>query len=195
MFCIETLVFNARSLQHWNNCINIPVEVEFLPYLHVATATTPLWQWHHILTHQMWLFLKTGNGGYFHSICCPSLSQTGQTALMVASFRGHLPIVERLLAARAKTDLQKVLPIWLWWEVVQPKMKGIEVPNPRRSSACDYTCVIRNRTLSRDSLMLAMCILFCSFPYKVHSWVSDAVSQALCNLPFSFPSWFHTLWF
>ena len=87
-------------------------------------------------------------------------SQTGQTALMVASFRGHLPIVERLLAAGAKTDLQKVLPIWLRWEVVQPKMKGTEVPNPRRSSACDYTCVIRNRTLSHDScLPCAFCFV------------------------------------
>ena len=31
-------------------------------------------------------------------------------------------------------------------------MKGTEVPNPRRSSACDRTCVLtRNRSLSRDS--------------------------------------------
>ena len=46
-------------------------------------------------------------------------------------------------------------------------MKGTAVPNPRRSSACDCTCVlIRNRTLSHDSLMLGMCILFCSCPCK-----------------------------
>ena len=39
-------------------------------------------------------------------------------------------------------------------------MKGIEVPNPRRSSASDCTCVLtRNRSLSCDSLMLAMRIV------------------------------------
>ena len=36
------------------------------------------------------------------------------------------------------------------------RMKGTEVPNPRRSSACDCTCVLtRNRSLSRDSRVLA----------------------------------------
>ena len=58
------------------------------------------------------------------------------------------------------------------------------MPNPRRSSACDSTCVLtRNRSLSRDSLMLAMRIVF---PCKVHSRVSDALSQALCNLSLAF---------
>ena len=39
-------------------------------------------------------------------------------------------------------------------------MKGTEVPNPRRSSACNCTCVLtRNRSPSRDSLMLAMRIV------------------------------------
>ena len=66
-------------------------------------------------------------------------------------------------------------------------MKGTEVPNPRRSSACGCTCVlIRNRTLSRDSLMLTMRIPFCSCPCKVRSRVSDALSQALCNLSLAF---------
>ena len=66
-------------------------------------------------------------------------------------------------------------------------MKGTEVPNPRRSSACDCTCVLtRNRSLSRDSLMLAMCILFCSCPCKVRSQVSDTLSQSLCNLSLAF---------
>ena len=37
------------------------------------------------------------------------------------------------------------------------RMKGTEVPNPRRSSACDCTCVLTR--LSRDSLMLAMHIV------------------------------------
>ena len=33
--------------------------------------------------------------------------QDGQTALMAASFEGHLPIVERLLAAGVQPDLQR----------------------------------------------------------------------------------------
>ena len=63
-------------------------------------------------------------------------------------------------------------------------MKGTEVPNPRRISACDCTCVLTR--LSRDFLMLAMCILFCSCLCKVHSRISDALSQALCNLSLAF---------
>ena len=48
------------------------------------------------------------------------------------------------------------------------------------------TCVLtRNQLLSRDSLMLAMRIVF-SCPCKVRSRVSDALSQALCNLPLAF---------
>ena len=66
-------------------------------------------------------------------------------------------------------------------------MKGTEVPNPRRRSACDCTCVLtRNWSLSRDTLMLAMYILFCSCPCKVRSRVSDALSQTLCNLSLAF---------
>ena len=39
-------------------------------------------------------------------------------------------------------------------------MKGTEVPIPRRSSACDCTCVLtRKRSLSCDSLILAMRIV------------------------------------
>ena len=50
-------------------------------------------------------------------------------------------------------------------KVTYERMKGTEVPNPRRSSACDCTCVLtRNRSLSRDSLMLAHA-LFCSCPF------------------------------
>ena len=37
------------------------------------------------------------------------------------------------------------------------RMKGPKVPNPRRSSACDCTCVLTR--LSRDSLTLAMYIV------------------------------------
>ena len=62
------------------------------------------------LNWQQWLFQ-----------CCPSFSsQIGWTALMSASSRGHLPIVERLLAAGAQPDLQtKVLLVQWRWEVVQ----------------------------------------------------------------------------
>ena len=42
------------------------------------------------------------------------------------------------------------------------------------------------RSLSRDSFMLAMHILFCSCPCKVRSQVSDALSQALYNLSLAF---------
>ena len=56
----------------------------------------------------------------YFSVCCPSLSQDGWTALLSASFRGRLPIVERLLAAGAQPDLQnKVLLVQWGWEVVQ----------------------------------------------------------------------------
>ena len=88
----------------WSTCKTVPLEEEFLSYLHVATATT-----HYVHNTEKWFL--TGKNGYFHSsasVCCPSISsQTGQTALMAASFRGHLPIVERLLAAGAQPDLQK----------------------------------------------------------------------------------------
>ena len=47
-------------------------------------------------------------------------------------------------------------------------------------------CRLENRTLSCDSLMLGMRILFCSCLRKVHSQVSDALSQALCNLSLAF---------
>ena len=65
---------------------------------------------------------------------------------------------------------------------LQNAMKGTEVPNPWPSSACDCTYVMtRNQSLSLDSLRLAMRILFFSCPC---SQVSDALSQALCNLAF-----------
>ena len=61
------------------------------------------------------------------------------------------------------------------------------MPNPRRSRACDCTCVVTtNRSLSRNSFMLAIRILFCYCPCKVCSRVSDALSQALCNLSLAF---------
>ena len=54
------------------------------------------------------------------------------------------------------------------WSSTKCKMKGTEVPNPQRSSAWDYTCVLtKNRSLSCDSLILAMRILFCFCLCKV----------------------------
>ena len=71
-------------------------------------------------------------------------------------------------------------------------MKGTEVPNPRRSSACDCTCVLtRNRSLSRDSLILAChahSVLFLPVQSSLTSFWRSL--KGLCN--FSFPSWFHT---
>ena len=91
-----------------------------------------------------------------------------------------------------------------WWvkstylALITITMKGTEVPNPRRSSACDCICVLtRNRSLSRDSPMLAMCII-CSFPRNLmqNSLMSFWRSfTGLVQLIFSFPSWFHTIWF
>ena len=59
---------------------------------------------------------------------------------------------------------------------VTVKMKGTKVPKLWRSSACDCTCVLtRNQSLSCDSLILTMRILFCFCLCKVCSWVSDAL--------------------
>ena len=90
---------------------------------------------------------------------------------------------------------------------VTVQMKGTEVPNPRRSSACDCTCVLIDHCLVTlsclpcafffvpayaqfaqrfQSLMLAMRILFCSCLCKIRSQISDDLSQALCNLPLAF---------
>ena len=41
-------------------------------------------------------------------------------------------------------------------------MKGTEVPNPRLSNACDCTCMLTRIDHCLVTLMLAMCILFCS---------------------------------
>ena len=62
-------------------------------------------------------------------------------------------------------------------------MKGTEVPNPRRSSACDCWLEIDHCLVTLSCLPYA---LFCSCPCKVCSRVSDALSQALCNLSLAF---------
>ena len=63
-------------------------------------------------------------------------------------------------------------------------MKGSEVPNPRRSSACDCTCLLTRNCFV--TLSFLPCALFCSCPCKVRSRVSDALSQALCNMSLAF---------
>ena len=72
-------------------------------------------------------------------------------------------------------------------------MKGTEVPNPRRISACDCTCVLTRIDHCLVTLSCLPCTLFCSCLCKIRSQISYALSQALCNLSFS--SWFHTIWF
>ena len=68
-------------------------------------------------------------------------------------------------------------------------MKGTEVPNPRRSSACNCTCVltridnypVNNSIMTSgvsDALMLALCILSHSFLCTVCSKVSDSLMLA-----------------
>ena len=47
-----------------------------------------------------------------------------------------------------------------------------------------FLCTVCSKV--SESLMLAMRILFCSCLYKVRSRVSDALSQALCNLSLAF---------
>ena len=74
-------------------------------------------------------------------------------------------------------------------------MKGTEVPNPRRSSACDYTCVLtKNRSRSCDSLILASTFCFVS-AYAKFAHKFQTLFERLVQLIFSFPSWFHSIWF
>ena len=74
-------------------------------------------------------------------------------------------------------------------------MKGTKVPIPRRSNACDCTHVLPRIDHCLVTLSCLPCALFCSCLCKVRSRISDALSQALCNLSLAFPSWFHTIWF
>ena len=55
-------------------------------------------------------------------------------------------------------------------------MKGTEVPNPQRSSACDCTCVL-TRIDQIDHCLVTLPCLPCAF---------------CCLVIFSFPSWFHS---
>ena len=99
-----------------------------------------------------------------------------------------------LLSKKCFLNCLNILRTWSHWGV-QWLMKGTEVPNCRRSSACDCTCVLtRNRSLSCDYLMLAMpIVLFLPMQSSLTSfWHSFT---GLVQLIFSFPSWFHTVWF
>ena len=60
------------------------------------------------------------------------------------------------------------------------RMKGTEVPNSRRSSACDCICV-----LTRID-HCTFCLFLPTGVCKVRSRISDALSQALCNLSLAF---------
>ena len=60
----------------------------------------------------------------------------------------------RLLHAVSDNFTAAIACLVNFQEILGPKglMKGSIVPNPRRSSACDCTCVLtRNQSLSRDS--------------------------------------------
>ena len=59
-------------------------------------------------------------------------------------------------------------------------MKGTEVPNPRRSNACDCTCVLIRKPNTVSWLSHTW------HAHSVRSRVSDALSQALCNLSLAF---------
>ena len=76
------------------------------------------------------------------------------------------------MVSRSVTQIVLVMQIW---------MKSTEVPNPRRSSACDCTCCHAHFVL-----FLPMQSLLTS------SWCSFT---GLVQLIFSFPNWFHTVWF
>ena len=65
-------------------------------------------------------------------------------------------------------------------------MKGTKVPNPRRSSACDCTCVLTRIDHCLVTLSCLPCTFFCSSLCQVRSRVSDALSQALCKLSLAF---------
>ena len=75
-------------------------------------------------------------------------------------------------------------------------MKGTEVPNPWRSSACDCTCVLTRIDRCLVTLSCLPCALFCSCLCKVRSDTNFWRSFTdLVQLIFSFPSWFYTIWF
>ena len=74
-----------------------------------------------------------------------------------------------------------------------PKMKGTEVPNPRRSRlshACHTHSVLflPMHSLLKGFRLSHACFVHCFVPalYKVRSRVSDALSQTLCNLSLAF---------
>ena len=63
------------------------------------------------------------------------------------------------------------------------------MPNPRCTSACDCTCVLTRIDHYLETLSCLTCA-FCFVPAyrvcKVRSRISDALSQALCNLSLAF---------
>ena len=65
-------------------------------------------------------------------------------------------------------------------------MKSTEVPNPRRSSACDCTCVLTriDHCLVTPYAAIHIVLFVPTGVCKVRSQIYDALSQALCNLSF-----------
>ena len=59
------------------------------------------------------------------------------------------------------------------------------MPNPRRSSACDCTCVLTRIDHCLVTLSCLPCA-FCFVPAYAKFVISDALSQALCNLSLAF---------
>ena len=70
-----------------------------------------------------------------------------------------------------------------WWSQSNTSvMKGTEVPNLRRSSACDCTSVLTRI----DYCLVTLSCLPWACLCKVRSQISDALLQALCNLSLAF---------
>ena len=92
----------------------------------------------------------------------------------------NLAWMETMVASLSHLQNSKFRCHRIWPLVTTPIMKGTEVSNPRRSSACDCTCVL---TRTDHCLVTLSCACLC----KVHSRISDALSQALCNLSLAYP--------
>ena len=80
-------------------------------------------------------------------------------ALLHQGFGTSVPFIR---AAALHNSISKNSEFSLDWIYSSIGMKGTEVPNPRRSNACDCTCVLTRIDHCLVTLMLAMHILFCS---------------------------------
>ena len=112
------------------------------------------------------------------------------------------------MTSQSKTVMVRKIP-----RVSNPvTIKSTEVPNPRRSSACDCTCyharsvlfLPMHSVLKGFRLFHALCILSLSLlamrivlflPMQSLLTSFWCFFTGLVQLTFSFPSWFHTIWF